>query len=682
MKPLYQGTSSTTLADEAAESSLEICLVSMPYAAVQRPSIALGVLKACLEQASIATQVLYPNLWFSEEIGVGGAKIIGVDFPTLLIGEWTFSGAAFPDFAPDHDAFLSRIEAIFRHHPPMQALLDGRDLKSSLRQVRRRAEGFIGRVADHVLALNPRIVGCSSMFQQHCASLALLRRIKQLAPDIITLIGGANCEGQMGLATRRFFPWIDFVVSGEAEELIVPLCRSLLDQGLEIDAAGLPYGVMGPHSIDGSEPSEAGAPAPRAVVHDVESLPVPDYGDYFEGLSRSTIAPYVKPGLLIETSRGCWWGEKSHCTFCGLNRVGLSHRSKPAHRVLDELADLSRRYGLRNFEAADNIMDMGYFETVLAELADLDAPYNLFYETKSNLKRRHVERFAAAGVTWIQPGIESLHDQALELIAKGNSALMNIQLLKWARELGIYVIWNLLSEIPGESDLWYQEMATVVPKIAHLQPPSSVAKVQFHRFSPYHMRPREFDLELTPEPWYRYVYPLDADALDELAYFFVDAGRDEQSAGERPGLAALTRAVVEWKTRYWLPSGNGTKRPELRYDDDGTRLHLIDTRPDARANRASLEGIERAVLRSCESMRDLRSLSRVLLKDEGIEAAADQVKAAVESLAARHLVLCTGGKVLSLALRCRPRREPDPEDYPGGRLINPRPLDLVGSMKV
>ena len=49
--------------------------------------------------------------------------------------------------------------------------------------------------------------------------LALLRKIKERAPDTVTMMGGANCEGPMGEATHRYFSWVDCVVSGAADEL-------------------------------------------------------------------------------------------------------------------------------------------------------------------------------------------------------------------------------------------------------------------------------------------------------------------------------------------------------------------------------------------------------------------------------------------------------------------------------
>ena len=41
--------------------------------------------------------------------------------------------------------------------------------------------------------------------------------LKQRAPDIKIILGGANCDGAMGEALLRGFPWIDAVVRGEAE---------------------------------------------------------------------------------------------------------------------------------------------------------------------------------------------------------------------------------------------------------------------------------------------------------------------------------------------------------------------------------------------------------------------------------------------------------------------------------
>ena len=122
----------------------------------------------------------------------------------------------------------------------------------------------------------------------------------------------------------------------------------------------------------------------------------------------------------------------------------------------------------------DNILDLRYIQTLFPKPIERGSRVKLCYETKANLRFEQLATLWKGGVRWIQPGIESLDDRALKLLEKGNSTLMNLQLLKWCRELDIDVSWNLLSGIPGESDDWYAKMADWLPAIFHLQPPTGV----------------------------------------------------------------------------------------------------------------------------------------------------------------------------------------------------------------
>src|SRR6185436_18094675 len=317
--------------------------------------------------------------------------------------------------------------------------------RALLLRLRDEAARFTSELADEIVARGPRIVGCSSTFQQHTASLALLRAIRKRDPGIITVIGGTNCESAMGMAARRAFPWVDFVFSGEADEVIVPFVRQLLARGRDITP---PPGV-----IDGAIAEKRDAEPPRASVWSVDDIPTPDYDDYFSALERSPLRDAIVPALVVETSRGCWWGAKSHCTFCGLNGGNMSYRAKSPARAVEEFHRLAARYGVRRFTVVDNIIDMQYHQTVLPQLAGHG--YDIFYETKANVRRQHMENFAAAGVRSIQPSMESFHDEILRLLAKGNRAWMNAQLLKWAAELGMAISWVFLIDVPGQDDAWY-----------------------------------------------------------------------------------------------------------------------------------------------------------------------------------------------------------------------------------
>src|SRR4029078_7898919 len=127
----------------------------------------------------------------------------------------------------------------------------------------------------------------------------------------------------------------------------------------------------------------------------------------------------------------------------------INFRRQSAARVVGDLESMMPRYPGHDIDTSDNILDLGYFESVLPELARRNVQVGLFYETKSNLKKEQVRPLRAAGITRIQPGIESLSDDVLRRVRKGVSALQNIQLLKWCKETGLEVAWNILCGIPS-----------------------------------------------------------------------------------------------------------------------------------------------------------------------------------------------------------------------------------------
>jgi homoserine O-acetyltransferase len=623
----------------------DVALVYLPYGPLERPSLALGILKAAAEAAGLSCRVLYATFGFADEIGVGvynGLSWLRAD----MLGEWTFAGAAFPDFAPDHAAYLRRATA--------RVPGDAAFLPETLWAVRERAPGFVARTAAEVARLRPRIVACSSTFNQHCAVLAFTRALKALVPDVVTVVGGANCEAGMGLATRTHFPWIDYVVSGEGDHVFPALCRHILSGS----TGPLPFGVLG-----ASAPPR-NAPVPRAVVERLDDTPVPDFDDYFAALAAFAGRDRIDVGVPVETARGCWWGEIRHCTFCGLNGDGgMRFRAKSPARAVAELRELRRRHGVGRFHLVDNILDLSYFESVVPALAGDGLSF--FVEIKANVGRAQLEALARAGVGWLQPGIESLHDGALALMEKGTRTWINLQLLKWARELGQHVSWNVLCGFPGEDDGWYAEMAAQVPLLEHLQPPSNgLRRIRFDRFSPHQMRPADFGLTLRPGWGYRHVYPLPEAALADLVYVFERADAEVQEAGfGGPGRDALAAALDAWAKRF-----RSGVPPILCMTEEADRTTVLDTRRVAPARKVVLRGLPHRVHRACASARTLDGLERALATDGGPTVTAAAVAATARALVRRRLVLATGGRFLALALAGEVPSLPLAleEGYPGG----------------
>jgi ribosomal peptide maturation radical SAM protein 1 len=284
---------------------------------------------------------------------------------------------------------------------------------------------------------------------------------------------------------------------------------------------------------------------------------------------------------------------------------------------------------------------------VLPRLSAAGGIYSLFYETKANLKREQVKLLAEAGVRWIQPGIESLDDNILRLIAKGNSTLINLQLLKWCSEFGIHASWNMLSGIPGESDRWYLEMAKWLPSIFHLQPPSGVCRIRYDRFSPYHMRPQEFGLTLEPSRAYGYVYPLSREALMRLAYSFEDRAEKahiHRAMQEGPGQRELQEVVGQWNEAW-----HGSK-PVLRVIEEDRKLRIVDTRPCAQQKSWLMGELEAEIYSLCDSARTPEAIVKELSSRHGRGISKEEAGSAIETLCRANVLLPINGKLLGIAV--------------------------------
>src|SRR5581483_3022170 len=182
--------------------------------------------------------------------------------------------------------------------------------------------------------------------------------------------------------------------------------------------------------------------------------------------------------LPIENSRGCWWGAKHHCTFCGLNSNSMAFRRKKADTVFDELVSQAARYKTRSFACVDSILDMAYFDDLLPRLRDSSLGLRLFYEVKANLSRRQLNLLADAGITLLQPGLEHLSSSVLGLMRKGTTFLQNVQFLKWSRERNLTVFWAILYGFPGETLAAYETIAQHIPALYHLFPPKAAVRVR------------------------------------------------------------------------------------------------------------------------------------------------------------------------------------------------------------
>ena len=216
-----------------------------------------------------------------------------------------------------------------------------------------------------------------------------------------------NCEGEMGFSLLSYFPQVDFVCSGDGDIAFVEFAKCLIQNKT------LPK-INGILDRD-SNPLEVNLTSPQM---NLDNLPIPNFDDYFDSV-RDVIKEHdIKSKIVMETSRGCWWGELSHCTFCGLNGSTMKYRSKSPDRVIYEMEEFIKTHRIKEFQFVDNILDPAYFKELFPKLTEKDMGAWIFYETKANLSRQQLQCMKDAGVAAIQPGIESLSDTVLKIMYK------------------------------------------------------------------------------------------------------------------------------------------------------------------------------------------------------------------------------------------------------------------------
>lgn len=567
-----------------------VLFVVMPFNGLDSPHLGVSLLKAQLRARGIPASVAYLNFALAEAAGYAAYQsMVNHDHDSYeaLAGEWVFSRWMFPRSTSHDTAYLQDYLLAKRLCKP--AMLDG---------IHRMAE-LVDPFLDHCMRAvqweRYSLIGFTSTFQQNLACLALARRIKDRFPEKTVVMGGDNCSDIMGVQLHKSFPFLDYVFTGDADMNFPELASRLLCG--ENRRADIPGYVRREGACSISTPE-------GEALQDMDALSYPDFDDYFAAYRTSPLRQHFTPFLQMETARGCWWGAKQHCTFCGLNQTDMAFRAKSPERALDEMLHLVARYGCNKVVFADNIISMEYFRTFLPELKRRKAGVELAYETKANLTREQVRLCAEAGLAAIQPGIESLSANMLKLMRKGVTPLQNVQLLKWCREYGVAPYWNVLYGFPGETPADYEEMCRIAGKLAHLPPPLCGGAIRVERFSPYFDHAADFGIrDLRAHSSYAYIYPFEESVLYNLAYIF-DFGFEGKERVE-DWAAGILEAIETWGAVHAQSRLEVVSRTQ-----DG--MVVVDTRPNAVQPLYEFDFCEAAILDACDRARSLPSIMKDL----------------------------------------------------------------------
>lgn len=430
------------------------------------------------------------------------------------------------------------------------------------------------------------------------------------------------------------------VISGETEEALPEVAVELLGGGPPTEMAGVHRQTN--LSVELDDARLANTP-----LVDLERLPEPDHCDYFAQLAACGLEGERQRITRFAASRGCWWAARSgSCLFCSLQGRLPGYRAISAVKVVRELACATRAHGADLAMASDSTFDTARLDDLVPLLAQTDLPVSIFHEVRPCLTREQLRQLERAGINHFQAGIESFSTPLLQKINKGTTGIENVQFLKWAEELGLYVSWNLICGLPHATSGDYQTSLDLLPQLSHLSPTAYVIDFVLQRHSPYYQRREEFFTRVDPLPAYDEIYHgLGREVVQRLAYNFIGDHAGVENAGVYKQL--LTRALERWKEDH--------RQAGLYYHHHRgagcPRMLVVDTRPVARRLCTTLTGLACQLYAACDGAVSLGRLYRIAGEwRQGGKHTRAEVQQTLSELVERRLMLQEGTRYLSLAL--------------------------------
>jgi len=610
----------------------KICLINMPNATLSTPSIALTQLKSLIDEnygSQVSVDVCYVNHDFAKYIGIKIYNTLSssIDSHTTGIGDWLFRQAAFPSLEDNTEAYFRRYYP--RHDKQAQSI------KTVVAKIRGGLDDFLNQIIKKYRLDQADLVGFTSMFTQNTACFALARAIKQYKPNIVTVMGGANCESPMGQEIVKNVPGIDFVFSGPA---LISFPRFIQYQiaGEYSKCQSIP-GVFSKKNCALTPLGCGGASGEELPIDKYVKL---DYAPFLKTMADNFPNNAITTVLLFETSRGCWWGEKSHCTFCGLNGASMGYRSMSPENAIAQFNELFKYAGSsKKLEAVDNTLPKNYIKEVFPKISTPPG-VNIFYEVKADLSAGDIEILSEAGVRSIQPGIESLASSTLKLMGKGTSAFINLLLLKHCITYGVSPVWNLLVGFPGETEEVYKKYLVDLPLLIHLPPPTGVSPVRFDRFSPYFVQAKQYRLDLRPLDYYSLTYPFGEGSLANMAYYFSDANLGAPYfVAMAQWIDKLREQVKTWRERWY-----GRNRARLYFKENAEVPVIYDSRFEATIEHR-LNEISFQTLKFLSKPRRIADIAARMSSIPGFKAESE-----IALLQGKKLIFQEGERYLSIVL--------------------------------
>jgi radical SAM superfamily enzyme YgiQ (UPF0313 family) len=296
----------------------------------------------------------------------------------------------------------------------------------------------IDRTVAELAKANPKILGLSLHGTNRIVATEVIRRLRELRPEMIIVVGGYDCNNPN--TSPQVIADYDYMVIFEAETSLPPLVDALLAGRRHFHIPGV--------VVKNKLAAALGTPfAPAQLQEDIDLQGFPTYEWAEPVLYRNHNGYQLIPIIL---SRGCRW---SRCTFCGER---FHWRKRDPIKVADEIEWFVERGG-RTFHFNDSDLS-GDPEAVRAVCEEIlrrnirDITMMGQLRVQKGYNADYFKVLKEAGFGRLRFGIDSWAKNTLKLQKKGYTLGMIEEVLSYTKSAGIHVGINLVIGIPGETE--------------------------------------------------------------------------------------------------------------------------------------------------------------------------------------------------------------------------------------
>jgi anaerobic magnesium-protoporphyrin IX monomethyl ester cyclase len=274
-----------------------------------------------------------------------------------------------------------------------------------------------------------------------------LKISKEAAPNAVTILGGIHPTFMYGQVLAEA-PWIDYVVRGEGEEIIVELMRSIAAGTDAADRASI-------QGIAYLEDGKLIATPARPVIADLDTL-TPDWSL----LSWDTYK-YIPLGVRVAVpnfARGCPFT----CRFCSQWKFWRKYRTRDPKKFVDEIETLVRDYKVGFFILADEepTINRKKFVALCEELIARKVPVYWGINTRVTDILRDADLlplYRKAGLLHISLGTEAAAQMKLDRFRKQTTIEQNKKAIGLIRNAGIVAEAQFIIGLEGETKATIEE---------------------------------------------------------------------------------------------------------------------------------------------------------------------------------------------------------------------------------